>query len=160
RSRKRRRMRYPHASVSTGTIRELTLAHAGIGLTCRSCGSRRCNAYQYWTHLLKRNYSVRAEIGLLLRITQEGKILIATLGSTIMIRIVFLMFLAAVLLSGATADTPPSAPEPEYYYTRVIYTGVGTPERGGPAPYRYPPIRNFKCSDLERGEGGLGGGWR
>ena len=25
---------------------------------------------------------------------------------------------------------------------------------------KYAPLRDFKCSDLERGEGGLGGGWR
>jgi uncharacterized protein DUF4159 len=77
-----------------------------------------------------------------------------------MMRALSVVFFAVVLLSGAAADTPPSPTEPEYYYTRVIYTGVGTPERGGPVPYRYPPLRDFKCSDLERGEGGLGGGWR
>jgi hypothetical protein len=65
-----------------------------------------------------------------------------------------------VLLSRVSADTPPPETEPEYYYTRVIYSGVGTPERGGPIPVRYAPLRDFKCSDLERGEGGLGGGWR
>jgi len=70
-----------------------------------------------------------------------------------------LVFLIAVLLGGVRADTPPPGGEPEYYYTRVMYNGVGTPERGGPFPARYPPLRNFKCSDLERGEGGMGGGW-
>ncbi len=69
------------------------------------------------------------------------------------------LFLTGILLSGASANTPPGT-EPEYYYTRVMYTGVGTPERGGPIPARYQPLRDFKCSDLERGEGGLGGGWR
>ena len=69
------------------------------------------------------------------------------------------LLLTAILLSGASANTPPGT-EPEYYYTRVMYTGVGTPERGGPIPARYQPLRDFKCSDLERGEGGLGGGWR
>ena len=63
------------------------------------------------------------------------------------------VFFIVPLLCGASADTP-SAAEPEYYYTRVMYTGVGTPERGGPVPIRYAPLRNFKCSDLERGEGG------
>jgi hypothetical protein len=66
----------------------------------------------------------------------------------------------SMLLPGALAETSAPGTEPEYYYTRVMYTGVGTPERGGPRPYRYDPLRNFKCSDLERGEGGLGGGWR
>jgi len=74
------------------------------------------------------------------------------------------MFSALLLmipfLSGVLADTPPPGSEPEYYYTRVMYTGSGTPERGGPIPVRYPALRGFKCSDLERGEGGLGGGWR
>jgi len=69
------------------------------------------------------------------------------------------LLLTVLLLSGASANTPPGT-EPEYYYTRVMYTGVGTPERGGPIPARYQPLRDFKCSDLERGEGGLGGGWR
>jgi len=69
------------------------------------------------------------------------------------------LFLTGILLSGASANTPPGT-EPEYYYTLVMYTGVGTPERGGPIPARYQPLRDFKCSDLERGEGGLGGGWR
>jgi hypothetical protein len=73
---------------------------------------------------------------------------------------VAVLLLTAILLSGAKADTPPAGAEPEYYYTRVIYTGNGTPERGGPIPVRYAPLRGFKCSDLERGEGGLGGGWR
>ena len=73
---------------------------------------------------------------------------------------VFLLLLLVVpLLSRARADDGPPGGEPEYYYTRVIYTGIGTPERGGPAPYRNPPLVNFKCSDLERGEGGMGGGW-
>src|SRR5438876_7461757 len=72
----------------------------------------------------------------------------------------FVLFFAVVVRSGARADNPPPGTEPEYYYTRVIYTGMGTPERGGPIPLRYPPLRDFKCSDLERGEGGLGGGWR
>jgi Domain of unknown function (DUF4159) len=70
------------------------------------------------------------------------------------------LLLAVTLLSGARADTPGPNDEPEYYYTRVMYSGVGTPERGGPFPGRFPPLRNFKCSDLERGEGGMGGGWR
>src|SRR5262245_31631915 len=69
------------------------------------------------------------------------------------------VFFIVVLLSGAWADTSAPGTEPEYYYTRVIYTGVGTPEGGGPYPSRYPPLRDFKCSDLERGEGGMGGGW-
>jgi hypothetical protein len=64
------------------------------------------------------------------------------------------------MLSGALADTPGPAAEPEYYYTRVMYTGVGTPERGGPVAVRYPEDRGFKCSDLQPGEGGFGGGWR
>ncbi len=72
----------------------------------------------------------------------------------------FVLFFAVVVRSGARADNPSPETEAEYYYTRVIYTGVGTPERGGPVPLRYPPLRDFKCSDLERGEGGLGGGWR
>ena len=71
-----------------------------------------------------------------------------------------LLLLLLPLLSRAHAEDGPGGTEPEYYYTRLIYTGIGTPERGGPAPYRYPPIQNFKCSDLERGEGGMGGGWR
>jgi uncharacterized protein DUF4159 len=70
------------------------------------------------------------------------------------------LFFFMVLMSAVSADTSPPGTEPEYYYTRVIYSGVGTPERGGPLPFRYPPIEGFKCSDLERGEGGLGGGWR
>jgi hypothetical protein len=74
--------------------------------------------------------------------------------------LVSLLLISAGVLSGASADTPSTAPEPEYYYTRVMYTGQGTPERGGPVPFKYPALRNFKCSDLERGEGGLGGGWR
>jgi hypothetical protein len=75
---------------------------------------------------------------------------------------VSILILTGILLSAAAADTdtPPAGGQPEYYYTRVMYNGVGTPERGGPFPGRYPPIRGFKCSDLERGEGGLGGGWR
>ena len=71
-----------------------------------------------------------------------------------------LLFLFVVLLFRVSADTSPPGTEPEYYYTRVMYSGVGTPERGGPFPMRYEPLRDFKCSDLERGEGGLGGGWR
>src|SRR5215467_9383795 len=71
---------------------------------------------------------------------------------------VLLLIIAS--LAGASAETALPGTEPEYYYTRVMYTGVGTPERGGPIPVRYAPVRNFKCSDLERGEGGLGGGWR
>jgi hypothetical protein len=70
------------------------------------------------------------------------------------------LFVITVLLSGAWADTSAPGTEPEYYYTRVMYTGIGTPERGGPTPVRYAPLQNFHCSDLERGEGGLGGGWR
>lgn len=70
-----------------------------------------------------------------------------------------LLALMIVLLSGASGATSPPVPEPEYYYTRVIYTGQGTPEGGGPRPIRYAPLRGFQCSDLERGEGGLGGGW-
>ena len=75
-------------------------------------------------------------------------------------RALLIGFFSAMLLSRAVADTPRPGGEPEYYYTRVMYNGVGTPERGGPVPARYPPLRNFKCSDLERGEGGMGGGWR
>jgi hypothetical protein len=71
-----------------------------------------------------------------------------------------LLLLPLLLLSRAKADGTPPGTEPEYYYTRVMYSGVGTPERGGPIPGRYPPLENFKCADLERGEGGLGGGWR
>ena len=67
-----------------------------------------------------------------------------------------LLFLFVVLLFRVSADTSPPGTEPEYYYTRVMYSGVGTPERGGPFPMRYEPLRDFKCSDLERGEGGLG----
>jgi hypothetical protein len=59
-------------------------------------------------------------------------------------------------LSRVKGEPSDALPEPEYYYTRVMYTGVGTPERGGPNPFKYPPIRNFRCSDLARGEGGLG----
>jgi len=70
------------------------------------------------------------------------------------------LFMALLLLSGALADTPAPGTDPEYYYTRVMYTGVGTPERGGPFPARYQALQGFKCSNLERGEGGLGGGWR
>jgi Domain of unknown function (DUF4159) len=70
------------------------------------------------------------------------------------------VFVIVVLLSGGFAGTPPSITEPEYYYTRVMYTGVGTPERGGPVPIRYRPDPDFKCSDLSPGEGGGGGGWR
>src|ERR1051326_4072506 len=68
--------------------------------------------------------------------------------------------LVVLLLSGAAAATSGADIEPEYYYTRVMYTGVGTPERGGPSPYRFEPLKDFKCLDLERGEGGMGGGWR
>jgi Domain of unknown function (DUF4159) len=70
------------------------------------------------------------------------------------------VFVIVVLLSGGFAGTPPPGTEPEYYYTRVMYTGVGTPERGGPVPIRYRPDPDFKCSDLSPGEGGGGGGWR
>jgi Domain of unknown function (DUF4159) len=70
-----------------------------------------------------------------------------------------ILLLSLAFLSGTRAQTPAPAVEPEYYYTRVMYTGIGTPERGGPVPQKYAPLRNFKCSDLERGEGGLGGGW-
>jgi hypothetical protein len=66
----------------------------------------------------------------------------------------------ALVLSGAWADVPPPGGEPEYYYTRVMYTGVDTPERGGPVRFKYPPELDFKCSDLAPGEGGRGGGWR
>jgi hypothetical protein len=75
-------------------------------------------------------------------------------------RVLSAIFFIGILLSGALADTSMPDAEPEYYYTRVMYTGIGTPERGGPIPARNQPLRNFKCSDLERGEGGLGGGWR
>jgi hypothetical protein len=71
----------------------------------------------------------------------------------------FSLVFVAALLSGAWASDDSPAPEAEYYYTRLIYTGVGTPEGGGPYPMRYPPLQNFRCSDLERGEGGFGGGW-
>src|ERR1051326_3014685 len=71
----------------------------------------------------------------------------------------FVLLLMVLLFSRTSGDTPQPGAEPEYYYTRVMYTGVRTPERGGPIPARYPPVQNFKCSDLERGEGGLGGGW-
>ena len=77
-----------------------------------------------------------------------------------MMRALLIVFFSAMLLTGAVADTSAPGTEPEYYYTRVMYNGVGTPERGGPFPARYPPLRDFKCSDLERGEGGFGGGWR
>src|SRR5258706_11504216 len=77
-----------------------------------------------------------------------------------MLKALSVAFLLTVALSAGSADTPRRDTEPEYYYTRVMYTGIGTPERGGPEPYRYEPLRNFKCSDLERGEGGMGGGWR
>src|SRR5262245_42321579 len=72
----------------------------------------------------------------------------------------WLLILIVLVLSGARADDSVPGTDAEYYYTRVIYTGIGTPERGGPAPYRYPPLQDFKCSYLERGEGGMGGGWR
>ena len=77
----------------------------------------------------------------------------------IMKRALSLVSFIATVLSGAWADVPPPGTDPEYYYTRVIYTGVGTPERGGPSHVRYAPLRDFKCSDLERGQGGMGGGW-
>src|SRR5712691_8102943 len=83
-----------------------------------------------------------------------------SLPTNTMIRALLIVFFSAMLLSGAVADTSPPGTEPEYYYTRVMYNGVGTPERGGPFPARYPPLRDFKCSDLARGEGGMGGGWR
>src|SRR5215813_9487487 len=72
--------------------------------------------------------------------------------------LVLLLIIAS--LAGASAETAPPGTEPEYYYTRVMYTGVGTPERGGPVPIRYRPDNDFKCSDLSPGEGGGGGGWR
>jgi hypothetical protein len=75
-------------------------------------------------------------------------------------RALSVLFFMVVLLSGARADVSPPGTEPEYYYTRVIYTGVGTPDRGGgPRRARYEPLHGFKCSDLARGEGGFGGGW-
>jgi len=64
-----------------------------------------------------------------------------------------------VAFSSARADEGKPEGAPEYYYTRVIYSGNGTPERGGPFPGRNAPLRGFKCSDLARGEGGFGGGW-
>ena len=70
------------------------------------------------------------------------------------------LLVTAISLSCLSAETSSPAIEPEYYYTRVMYTGSGTPERGGPIPVRYPALRGFHCSDLERGEGGMGGGWR
>jgi hypothetical protein len=82
-----------------------------------------------------------------------------TRRSTIKKTLTLILFVVFVLTCARGAETDPP-PEPEYYYTRVMYTGIGTPERGGPSPYRYPPIRDFKCSYLERGEGGMGGGWR
>jgi len=76
-------------------------------------------------------------------------------------RTLLVLFFTMVVLSAVWAATFPQADtEAEYYYTRIMYTGVGTPERGGPFPARYQPLRDFKCSDLERGEGGFGGGWR
>ncbi len=68
--------------------------------------------------------------------------------------------LLIVMMTEVRGAPPDATPTPEYYYTRVMYTGIGTPERGGPSPYKYPPLVDFKCSDLERGEGGMGGGWR
>jgi hypothetical protein len=70
-----------------------------------------------------------------------------------------IVVLIILCFSAIRADTPAPKGEPEYYYTRVIYTGNGTPERGGPFPMRREPLRGFRCSDLERGEGGFGGGW-
>jgi len=52
------------------------------------------------------------------------------------------LLLTVILLSGASANTSPGT-EPEYYYTRVMYTGAGTPESGGPVPMRYPALRDF-----------------
>ena len=75
-------------------------------------------------------------------------------------RALLVLFFGLVVLSLAWAlDSPPDN-DAEYYYTRLMYSGVGVPERGGPFPARYPPLRGFKCDDLERGEGGFGGGWR
>jgi hypothetical protein len=75
--------------------------------------------------------------------------------SSTMKKTLLLGFFITMLLTRASAGTSP--PEAEYYYTRVIYSGVG---RGVPLAFRYQPLRDFKCSDLERGEGGMGGGWR
>src|SRR5262245_1905182 len=69
------------------------------------------------------------------------------------------LFFIVVLLCGAWADVPPQDNQPEYYYTRVMYTGNGTPERGGPVRSKRAPDRDFECDDLERGQGGYGGGW-
>src|SRR2546427_12764537 len=75
-------------------------------------------------------------------------------------RTLFVLFFTMLLLSGAWAlDSPPDN-DAEYYYTRLMYSGLGVPERGGPFPPRYPPLRGFKCDDLERGEGGFGRGRR
>ena len=67
------------------------------------------------------------------------------------------LFFIVVLFSGAWADGQ-SDLAPEYFYTRVIYTGHG---RGGFGRGfgRPAPLQGFKCSDLAPGEGGYGGGW-
>ena len=47
-------------------------------------------------------------------------------------RTLLVLFFTTVVLSGVWATTPgadPEAPDAEYYYTRIMYTGVGTPER-------------------------------
>ena len=54
-----------------------------------------------------------------------------------------LLLVAVVVRSGARADNPSPDGEAEYYYTRVMYTGAGTPESGGPVPMRYPALRDF-----------------
>src|SRR5881296_2488219 len=75
----------------------------------------------------------------------------------IMKRALSLVSFIATVLSGAWADVAPLDSQPEFFYTRVIYSGVG---RGGFGFRSRPePLTNFKCSDLARGEGGFGGGW-
>ena len=51
-------------------------------------------------------------------------------------RALFVVFFIVMLLSGALADTSAPGIEPEYYYTRVIYTGAGVPEQIGRASCR------------------------
>ena len=67
------------------------------------------------------------------------------------------LFFILVVLSGARADVTPET-APEFYYTRVMYTGHGRGAFGGGFG-KARPITGFKCSDLAPGEGGYGGGW-
>lgn len=75
-------------------------------------------------------------------------------------KILSVIVLTTIFLSAASASESTLSAEYEYFYTRLIYTGVGTPERGGPSPERSEPLRDFFCSQLEHAEGGFGGGWQ